>query len=133
MSRKIQFRAWDEKSSSWGPLAALRFLKPTKIQHRIKDLQYDGFEVENDDFIIMQFTGLLDKTGKPIYEGDILKNKRLIQFGEYSGRFGMGTGFYTVCHAKDADGLPYGFTSIQAEDDEVQGNLYENPELLTEV
>ena len=51
--REIKFRAWD------------------KLTQR---MIYRVFNTRNDeDYILMQYTGLKDKNGKEIYEGDIIK------------------------------------------------------------
>ena len=85
---------------------------------------------ECEDFIVMQCTGLKDKNGKLIYEGDIvnikyirpdgfeIRKKCKIEFGYYS--FWL----YYKCGA-----------SLLYKEDctyEVIGNIYENKELLNE-
>lgn len=86
---------------------------------------------------IMQFTGLRDKNGKEIYEGDILSpSNREVRFGEFFGPLGMATGFYTIAHAaaypeaRAFEGEPFGLTSRQVTLSTVIGNIYEKPELL---
>jgi uncharacterized phage protein (TIGR01671 family) len=53
--REIKFRAWDEHSDGNGP----------------SGMSY-GVRHDCDATAIMQFTGLLDKNGKEIYEGDVI-------------------------------------------------------------
>jgi len=66
---------------------------------------------------LMQFTGLKDKNGKEIYEGDLVKyNEHSIQKVEIVESYGC----YLTCIGYDKD-LEYG---------EVVGNIYENPELI---
>lgn len=74
----------------------------------------------DDILVLMESSGLLDKNGKEIFEGDIVKDGWGDDIGqvEFSyGCFSLGFGYI--------DAL-----SIQAGDSEVIGNIYENPDLL---
>jgi len=81
-------------------------------------------------YAIFQFTGLKDKEGKEIYEGDII---------EYKIEFDKKTKYKTVI--KDID-LIFGFREFQYDEYsnfntnlntiKIIGNIYENPELLNE-
>ena len=73
---------------------------------------------------IMQFTGLKDKNGKEIYEGDLLKLDNLLMTIEWIpewSRF-MGVVDEIRCPLEEASLLKC----------EIIGNIYENPELLKE-
>ena len=93
---------------------------------------YD-FYLEDEDAIIMQSTGLFDKNGKEIFEGDIITNgqnvmcmKRHNTLGFYVEKKGE-TEFIADCAVledfeEDAKEI--------ADRLEIIGNVYENPELL---
>ena len=123
MNREIKFRAWDKErkvmdrwDKSDSPL--LTFEGEIVTPDSAGGTKY--FERE---YILMQYTGLKDKNGKEIYEGDIIEEecrlfKAKIVF--YCGAF-----FAQVDEDKTRILL-----SVCAETNKIIGNIYENPELL---
>lgn len=113
MKREIKFRVWDETTHSM-------------IYFDLNDVQYNLFSIRvlasrnNWSNPLMQYTGLKDKKGKEIYEGDILKtDSGALQFVEYRDDLAQ-----FVCRfAKGAS------TNIEPTW-EVIGNIYENPKLI---
>lgn len=85
-----------------------------------------GFGVIGDDkCVLMQYTGLTDKNGKEIYEGDIVKSEQWTP-EIYRVWFSRG-GF---CFSNDTTDIEYVNDAKYLEQFEVIGNIYENPELL---
>lgn len=125
---EIKFRAWDKHSESmYDDLnnLAVHFSGRIVCQTGLNKLP-------QHQYILMQFTGLLDKNGKEIYEGDIL------QIPDDYDTFGMNAGNIQEIYFK-AGG--FRFKPIHnpkargcwLEDDgefEIMGNIYQNPELL---
>jgi len=89
---------------------------------------YFFFELKPENYPLMQFTGLQDKNGKEIYEGDILKSK-------YHTWIVLGLdfceGFYGfTLKTTVMDKIYLADNSFQTSS-EVIGNIYQNPELLS--
>lgn len=82
---------------------------------------YNTFSKLSGD-VLMQFTGLHDKNGQKIFEGDIIQNKAL----EYSNKFWV-VEFDRSCFGSKGMALRAMIGM------EVVGNIYENPELLEQL
>lgn len=89
--------------------------------HNIKDVH----ECKPEDFKIMQCTGLKDKNGKLIYEGDIVVDnegdKAIIEYNDLHACFQFNFG---------DDYREFGESDVDIEQCEIIGNIYENPGLL---
>ena len=90
------------------------------------------FILKANDIVLMQSTGLTDKNGKEIFEGDIVK----VTDGDERTNFPDG-GIGTICGLDEIfmwyiDGQVHNglFDISQEYYIEVIGNIYENPELL---
>jgi uncharacterized phage protein (TIGR01671 family) len=127
--REIKFRAWNEKNKRMLDLSAHIFFTADgdlcfseNREHYIDSYPTSEDEDLQEEYKIMQYTGLKDINGKEIYEGDIVKafdkekqryyNQEII-YDEY--------GYF----AKDKDDM-----WLIDPDDEIIGNIYQNPELL---
>lgn len=122
MNRPIKFRAW-EKSAGFmiQDVGSIEWFTDGSCVVNYKNDSFPCVE-------LMQFTGLLDKNGEEVYEGDIVVcyangcRHTVIWRQELGGTFiGGMPGWYL-------DGLKEGYAWSGKE--EVVGNIYENPELL---
>ena len=132
--RKIKFRAWDKRGEKMYQVQDLgigkeNWLKTATNYKEQPDTGYNKFypsEVE-----IMQYTGLKDKNGKEIYEGDIVnietmegeKETAKIEYSEdYAQYIITSTGIVYLEAEPLCDFIDRGI--------EVIGNVWDNPELL---
>lgn len=139
MKREIKFRAWD---SSEKQMYQPDFFdgKPYAITAKGKVISIfpDCWEEtsytsvrELTDFILMQYTGLKDKNGKEIYEGDILEARgafTLIEPAVLEVKPDEDGGFLPMSDMWASGGQIVPMYASQTF--EVIGNIYENPELL---
>lgn len=123
MSREIKFRAWviDDKKMVYD------------VQNTY-DFGVDGVDImenhfgnllSNGDYAVMQYTGLKDKNGVGVYEGDIYRfppavgqTEDIIEVAEDLQTFFENKGY------RESE-LDWDYSEL-----EVIGNIYENPELL---
>lgn len=119
-----KFRAYDSGSLS-------RMYQPDEVMVGNGDIwiidedSVAGDWIVNNDLHLMQSTGLKDKNGKEIFEGDVLGTKDGLLNGviEYRSDLGMWTN--SLIRYNNFERL-----CIVATSREIIGNIYENPELL---
>lgn len=144
--REIKFRAWDkEKNSMKYDVQDISEMNPIsdfdsfeRILNAPTEDEYGLIIDGTKRFEVMQYTGLKDKNGKEIYEGDICKTKF---FGKENGN-GQNSADYDIFKIVYKHGSyllesnSRQFSASYIEDMagsggiEVIGNIYDNPELL---
>ncbi|WP_312459901.1 YopX family protein [Proteiniclasticum sp.] len=134
--REIKFRAWDKTENRMA-----RNVEELKFNSKgiyAVVLNHLGFEMRRraNDVELMQYTGLKDRNGKEIFEGDIVAfedsdggyeypdvvvNTGIVEYGEL--------GFYfTNRVAAEMD--DFYIKDGRCDDVEVIGNIHDNPELM---
>jgi len=127
---------WDTKNKNWLPISDSRLeftdfyltgdAKPFHLKDHFCDECGGGSNMIGIfDYKIMQYTGLKDKNGKEIYEGDICKNGDYIKDAHSYN--------YRTEEVKyiEAEGCLVGWNyNADGMTCEIIGNIYENPDLI---
>jgi uncharacterized phage protein (TIGR01671 family) len=136
VSREIKFRFWDIVDNDW----MIDGREETNIYdfafNKGMNWQFITKEEALERVVVMQYTGLNDKNGNPIYEGDIAKlilqgscsefpTEEELEETIYIGEVFYNNGFHVKCENHSPSITSYVKKSI-----EVIGNKFENPELL---
>jgi len=127
MNNRLKFRVWSVNDR--------RFIKSIYHDHAdcyifinamygnpvILSKYGDEVELDEKDYVIQQYTGLKDKNGNEIYEGDVIRGMH--DFGP--------AGFHSVtCSVRWNNEVGYQWNYWDLSTTEVIGNIFENPELI---
>ena len=134
MNRKIKYRAWLKEEKKMVNVETIDFTDKS-MQYLEKNEIIDAYLLRRiifDDVELMQYTGINDKNGKEIYEGDIvliridktnILHKTVVKFKH---------GAFIADIIGDNDYIYLFHFGFNKDDFEVVGNIYENHKLLEE-
>ena len=119
-----KFRAWDKNTNDMVNVKTIDLEKDGSIGCIV---DYNGINLDVSECVLVQSTGLKDKNGVEIFEGDVLYyipfeshiNDSIVVFEKGS-----------FCKKMLRNGKLTSVRFIDSEEYEVIGNVYENPELL---
>jgi uncharacterized phage protein (TIGR01671 family) len=124
--RDLKVRAWSKVEQKMLHVSSLHFIGDSTVKEvGTVEVCCDSYLNDKSGMILMQFTGLHDKNGKEIYEGDVLRSKwggtGIVVFddGAFQSRW-------------DGGEVKYQLSASDIEDRELEviGNIYESPDLL---
>lgn len=132
--REIKFRGYNRKNNQWlyGFYLQNRgahFVAPDEFA---TDKSWDDYEVDPET--VGQFTGLTDKNGKEIYEGDIIESNKARHLVEYQDKessfMGVNPNYGKDMLSGDDFSTPLRAWWIKKFGKVIIGNNHDNPELL---
>lgn len=135
MNREIKFRAWDIVNKRMYSNPLIYFIDGESFYWK-ESVGSHGSVRSDLEVILIQYTGLKDKNGKEIYEGDIVRYWWKAYEGDAQGEMFFEVTFIRAAFIfKNRNGGysgNVGFFEAQADRNslEVLGNIHENPELL---
>lgn len=132
--RTIKFRGKEINTGEWvyGFYTQGSFIDPNTGTETIRHIIDNGMLHDVVPETIGQFTGLKDKNGKEIYEGDVLKSRSIIHVVEYKEDEGAFVGRFnrsarvTMLQPNYVPLLQWWINKYKKE---VVGNIHDNPEL----
>lgn len=134
--REIKFRGKRLDNGEWivGNLITYESSQCAIMCKQFTKIGYEATEIarriEVNPATVGQYTGLKDRNGREIYEGDVMRF--ITEFGEaITSEVAFMDGFFHVQGEEDDDiyGITYVVESMNAE---IIGNIHDNPELLNQ-
>lgn len=128
--KMLKFRVWDKVNK--------KMIDALELTSEGYKMRFNLEERTSDDIVWLQFTGLHDKNGKEIYEGDIINDWEgndcvvtwIFEWGMYASLFSHEYSNYKSHCIDSIDETMFWTFPIENKEASIIGNIYENPELL---
>jgi len=132
--REILFRGKRVDNGEWIQGDLVQFLPHGIVRIVTQEPPYKDAEVDSDT--VGQYTGLTDKNGRKIFEGDIihLEYSQVFfggeYFGEYTAKVSCEEGCFITDGTNNGDEIETPLSGFDNDELEIIGNIHDNPELL---
>lgn len=133
----LQFRAWDKVAKVMiyhieQTYDGLGYFKENEnIEDYVSDISFGCFSdwLENEQFVIMQSTGLFDKNGVEVFEGDVVEI--IYDYEPFIGVvvYDLGETDFKATNGNEDYGNNFQYLTV-GESIKVIGNVYQHPDLL---
>ena len=101
--REIKFRVWDTEKKKMSFVGAIDWNNPNDPPITCNTRDNKLYRYPPEELLLMQYTGIKDKRGKEIYEGDIVQlneldegAKKVVRWDEEESRFAYGDKAFTI-------------------------------------
>ena len=141
-NREIKFRAWNYEEEWMSEPFNIFDLNRSVEKYQVGDsysaysiyhrsIMEDYIGLNKSDDVLMQYTGLKDKNGKDIFEGDIVQYLCQKETTQVLQTYVVVFDYDAFCKLMDGEHYAFGFSQNgQLLKEKVIGNVFENPELL---
>ena len=132
--REILFRGKRVDNGEWIKGDIVQFPVHGVVRIVEQEPSYKDDEVDSDT--VGQFTGLTDKNGRKIFEGDIIHLEYSqvffggMYFGEYTAEVSYKEGCFITDGINNGDEIETPLSGFDNDEVEIIGNIHDNPELL---
>ena len=132
--REILFRGKRVDNGEWIQGDLVQFLPHGIVRIVTQEPPYKDAEVDSDT--VGQFTGLTDRNGKKIFEGDIIHLEYSqvffggVYYGEYTAEVSYKEGCFVTDGINNGDEIETPLSGFDNDEVEIIGNIHDNPELL---